>query len=235
MSFKFGSRYVTCLRFFEIISLWWSIRVKFSLLRCSHYRFRDAATIINKISLEKFPLLLTRIMAKLHIRNEKLFTEEEETQLKTLFQLSDNELHLVLYSSCYIFEQAAFTSTAPEPLYEILIEAGFDEPHSNALGRQFWAQEAPEFVNKLKARNLGGAALINTDYHLNLIVGESNLTRLQEPTALFEFTVSKPEGSVGLGANGADSKKISVEFSHPELYEFFLQIDQMQEQLDNLC
>ena len=203
-------------------------------------RFRDAASIINKIPLEKFPLLLNRVIAQLYVRGASLFSEEEETQLKGLFSLSDEELRLVLDGCCYVFEQAAFTSTNPEALYAILLEAGFDETHGKALGR-LWAAEAPAFVGKLKARTLGGAALVDTDYHLNLIMGESNLTRLQEPTALFEFTVTKPVGQggdadagVGGDAEGGGVKKIGVEFSHPELYSFFTQIERIQAQLDGL-
>ena len=29
-----------------------------------------------------------------------------------------------------LIQQAAFSSTGPEPLFEILLEAGFDEPHA---------------------------------------------------------------------------------------------------------
>lgn len=47
-------------------------------------------------------------------------------------------------------------------------------------------------MSKLKQRTLGASSLTGTDYHLNVIVGESNLSTLQEPTALFEFTTTDP-------------------------------------------
>lgn len=68
-------------------------------------KFRDAAVVINGIPVEKFPLLLNRVIQKLHIRNTRLFSEEEESQLKALFSLSDEDLKLVLDGCCYIFEQ----------------------------------------------------------------------------------------------------------------------------------
>lgn len=66
------------------------------------------------------------------------------------------------------------------------------------MGR-LWAAERGEFVSKLKQRTMGYSTLQGTDYHLNLIVSESNLTKLQEPTALFEFTLTTPgKSEVGI-------------------------------------
>ena len=195
--------------------------------------------------MERFTPFLTRVISHLGTAaaaSTPPFSPEEGQQLKQLFNLStEEELEQVLGSCSYVFEQAAFTSTNPEALYGLLLEqAGFDEPHAKALGR-VWAAEAPAFISRLKARTLGGPTLVDTDYPLNIIMGESSLTRLQESTALFEFTVA------GVGDAGADSssagesrdgvsgsKKIGVEFSHPELYSFFSQLERIQAQLDNL-
>lgn len=68
-------------------------------------KFRAAAAEINKVPVEKFPLLLNRLVQRLHIRNAELFSAEEETQLKTLFSLSSEQLKLILDGCCYIFEQ----------------------------------------------------------------------------------------------------------------------------------
>ena len=71
-------------------------------------RYRQAAEVINTIPVEKFPQLLTRIFQKLHIKGARLFAEEEETQLKSLFGLTDESLGLVLDGCCYTFEQGTF-------------------------------------------------------------------------------------------------------------------------------
>ena len=172
-------------------------------------RFKAAALLINNTPIDKFPLLLTRIVSKLHIAHARLFSDEEEAQLCSLFALSDADLRLVLDGCCYVFEQAAYTSTGPEPLYALLLEAGFDEPHGKALGRM-WAVEAPAFVARLKARTLGGPALVGTDYQLNLVVGGSALTRLQKPSALVELSIAHPpQDGQGGGASGSSSSSSS--------------------------
>ena len=55
---------------------------------------------------------------------------------------------------------------------------------------RFWAKEAVGFVGKLKAKTLGAPALVSTDYHLNILTSDSNLSNLCHPTALLELTVS---------------------------------------------
>ena len=178
------------------------------------------------------------------IQNERLFSEEEEIQLKGLFEFEDDDLKLVLDCCCYIFEQAAFTSTGPEPLYGILLEAGFDEAHGKVVGK-IWAIEAAEFVGRLKVQPLGYSSLRSSDHRLNMLMGISNLTRLQEPTALFEFTVDSPNmalseadkssTTVSTSVDGkVNTEKVTVEFSHQELFSLFTQLERVQSQLDGL-
>jgi hypothetical protein len=94
------------------------------------------------------------------------------------------------------------------------------------------------------------SSLTHTDYHLNMVLGQSGLTRQQEPSALFEFTIREGEsnannnssddcsGGDGEGVTGAmgsaGGEKLLVEFSHEELFAFFGQLERMQQQLDAL-
>lgn len=169
-------------------------------------RFYKAAVAVNAIPVEKFPLLLNRIFQKLHIKNTRLFSDEEEEQLQELFGFAVADLRLVLDCCCYIFEQAAFTSTGPEPLFDILLEAGFDEAHAKVLGRS-WASEASDYVSKLKTQSLGFTSLQGTiDYHINMVVGQSAMSKQQEPTALLEFTIGSNSGSNPTATNTANSR-----------------------------
>ena len=192
-------------------------------------KFRAAAELSNSIPLEKFPQILTRVIKKLHLKNERLFSEEEETQLRSLLGLNEDSLDLVLSASCYIFEQAAFTGSGPEALYSIILEADFDESHAKCIGR-IWASEGADYVSKLKSKQLGAAALVDTDYHLNLNMSARSLQRLQEPTAVFELSISDPKSS----NDGSATNKLGLEFGHEQLYTFFSDLEKVQQQLDKL-
>jgi hypothetical protein len=193
-------------------------------------KFKDAAVVMNRIPVDKFPRLLSKLIQKLHLKNTRLFSEEEEMQLKEVFQLSGEELALVLDGCCYMFEQAAFSSTGPEQLYELLLETGFTDLHAKSIGKT-WLNEAPAYISKLKARTLGVPALDSSNYRLNLLMGTSGLTKLQEPTALFEFNVVTPAVAIDQAER---SEKVNMEFSHGELYDFLVQLDRVQEQLDGI-
>jgi hypothetical protein len=116
------------------------------------------------------------------------------------------------------------------------------------LGRT-WASEAGEYIANLKAVQTMGcpssSSLVHTDYHLNMILGQSALSKQQEPTALFEFTVKAGAGDSAAAAGAqaaapggamasAAPEKLCVEFSHEELFHFFGQLERMQQQLDAL-
>eukprot|EP00620_Florenciella_sp_RCC1587_P008307 CAMPEP_0182589476 /NCGR_PEP_ID=MMETSP1324-20130603/69634_1 /TAXON_ID=236786 /ORGANISM="Florenciella sp., Strain RCC1587" /LENGTH=212 /DNA_ID=CAMNT_0024806615 /DNA_START=11 /DNA_END=649 /DNA_ORIENTATION=+ len=195
-------------------------------------RLREATELVNGVSVQKFPILLTRIIAKLHLRNEHIFSEAEQEQLCGLFALSTSQLTTVLESCSYILEQAAYHTIHPNALKQLLEDAGMDEEHAQAVST-VWADEATEFVGRLKEHTMSGPkALLDSQYRLHLMMGESNLTRLKEPSALFEFKLGRPEA--GPQGQNTDKEDVVVEFSHSELYDLFQQLEHVQEQLDSL-
>lgn len=104
------------------------------------------------------------------------------------------------------------------------------------MGRT-WAAEAADFVAKLKTQRLGFQWLSSLDCHLDMVVGQDDLTRQQEPLALFELGVSPSSSASSSSANQRDregEERFCVEFNHQELFDFFLQLERMQAQLDGL-
>ena len=99
------------------MSLYFSLRA----LTCS-LRFKGALALINNIAPAKFPLLLTRIVQTLHIKDEKPFTDEEEAQLQAMLKLTPVDLTQVLDACAYIFEQAAYQSISPKVIGTNLVE-----------------------------------------------------------------------------------------------------------------
>lgn len=50
-------------------------------------RMREAAQLMNRIPPGKFPLLLSRILSKVHIKNAQIFTADEEVRRLHIIQL----------------------------------------------------------------------------------------------------------------------------------------------------
>ena len=197
-------------------------------------RLRGASGLINQVSVQKFPILLKRITEKLHLRHEHIFTEEEHEQLCGLFSISDGDLRTVLESCAYLFEQAAYHTIHPNSLKELLVSSDMDEEHAQAMAT-VWGEEATELVNRLKDQTMSGPlSLVDSQYRLHLMMGESNLTRLKDPSALFEFSLAQPAVDQAPAAATAGGDNVVVEFSHAELYDLFLKLEKVQEQLDGL-
>lgn len=107
--------------------------------------------------------------------------------------------------------------------------AGFDEAHGKIIGR-VWSSEASGYISKLKATTLGGTTLLDSSYHMNMIVSSSTLNKQSEPTAIIELNLGEP-ATVG---KGTVEERINLEFNHSELYGLFDQLERIQKQLDNL-
>ena len=120
--------------------------------------------------------------------------------MSSVFDLDSTSLQTLIGGVCYAFEQAAFTATSPEDLFNLLVEqASFDEPHAKVMGR-FWAREEKAFKERLKKKTLGAREMVGLNYHLNLTMADSQIKRILEPTAIFEFTLNRGDESLSTGA-----------------------------------
>ena len=95
--------------------------------------FTEAVKLINELDISKLPLLLTRIIQKLHLKEDSIFSADEEQQLCKLLSLSEADLDVVLGASAYIFEQAAYEQAKVETLEENLVAAGVDGARVSGL------------------------------------------------------------------------------------------------------
>ncbi len=166
-------------------------------------RFREAASVVNAVEISKFPLLLTKLIQKLHQRSSQIFNQAEEEQLKLLFGFSDDQLRVVLDSSSYVFEQAAFNAVGPEPMYDALVAAEVDEAHAKVFGR-IWATEAPGLIVRLKSRSLGAPTLLESQYRLHIDTQEDGKAKGHEASAVLELKVGKPDSSLDKVSNFFD-------------------------------
>ena len=76
----------------------------------------------------------------------------------------------------------------------------------------------------------GPTSLVNSQWRLHLMMGEGRLSQMKDPSAIFEFALARPD----VPAEQQQEEKVDAEFSHDELYSFFLDLEKMQEQIDAL-
>ncbi|XP_068694296.1 COMM domain-containing protein 10-like [Montipora foliosa] len=188
-------------------------------------RLKRAVQLINSLDKAKFPLLLSRIIQKLHLRDDRAFSEEEEEKLQIALGLESDDLHIVLETCAFILEQAAYHNAKPQVLEQQLQNIELADEKIQALV-ELWTSNGKPVVEKLKQRSLAPKQLQAVNWRLNLQMAQSNMAKMKLPNALFELRVSS--GSQGVKDN------IYLEFTHEELYSFYNQLETIQSQLDSL-
>ncbi|XP_071793859.1 COMM domain-containing protein 10-like [Asterias amurensis] len=186
---------------------------------------KKAVELINNIDAAKFPRLLSRILQKLHLRDEHSFSEEEQEKLQVALGLEGNDLQLVLETTAFILEQAAYHIAKPTVLAQQLQTLGLEEDKVSVFVKA-WTSSGKGVVENLRQRTLAPNQLEGVNWRLNLQMGQASQTKMKIPNAMFEMVVA--------GSDPDQKEKIRMEFSHDELFEFYNKLEAIQGQLDSM-
>lgn len=187
-------------------------------------RLKKAAGLINALESGKFARLLSRVLSKVHVKEERAFTGEEEEKLQSALQLDAKELELVLDTTTFILQQAAYHLSKPSILKTHLLNIGVDEEKVQVF-LQAWSAQGKAVVERLRSRAFYPKQLEEVNWRLNLQMAQSSRAKMKMPNALFEFVVKE----------GESKEKIKVDFTHKELFEFYGKLESIQQQLDTLA
>jgi len=190
-------------------------------------RFKEATDLINTVDDKKFGLLLKRILEKLHLKREQLFNDTECGQLQAMLKLNGPGLSTILDGCSFIFEKASYETVSPDALSEGLTAVGMSASKAGVFA-DLWRREGKVVLGRLAETTISGPSVLSSfSWRANMKVGQSGAAKLRDPSVVFDFTTSDPD------ANNVDTK-FAVEFTHDRLYDFFLSLEKIQEQLDAL-
>lgn len=184
---------------------------------------KRAVTLINAMDQNKFPRLLSRVIQKLHLKDERAFSAEEEQKLQIALELDIKDLDLVLDTTAFILEQAAYHLAKPAVLGQQLKEVGLDEDKVTVF-IQGWTTYGKGVVEKLRSRTFYPKQLEKVNWQMGLQMAQAASTKMKVPNALFELVVRNKE----------QTDNILLDFTHEELYKFYQQLELVQTQLDSL-
>ncbi|XP_066500617.1 COMM domain-containing protein 10 [Hoplias malabaricus] len=187
---------------------------------------KEAVTHINAIDANKFSRLLSRILQKLHLKEERSFSEDEEQKLQTALALEKQALHLVLETTSFILEQAVYHNIKLASFKQQLENIHVAPDKAEAFC-QAWSAAGPDVVEKIRQRIFAPKKLEHIGWQLNLQMGQSSQAKLKSPHAVLDLGVREEDKSEHL-------QNVFVEFSHQELLEFYNKLETIQAQLDSL-
>lgn len=193
-------------------------------------RFTAAVALINETPTARFPFLLTRVLNKLHLKAERVFSAEEEEQLCGLFGFSSEQLELLLGSCSFIFEQAAYQATAPPKLGDELLKAGVQEEQATAFG-EVWREGGAQLMDRLRDRAVLAPTQLNAiDWQLCIGTASSDGARTQQPHAILQLELSTPTPSDAQGAK----RSLQMRVDRPQMQQLLSKLEQLQGQMDRL-
>lgn len=186
---------------------------------------KRAVVLINDLASSKFPLLLTRILQKLHLKDERTFSEDEEEKLQTSLGLSGPDLELLIQSLEFFLQQAAYHTAKPGILGQQLQQIEVTDEKAKVIVDE-WSNSAKDVITKLRQRTILPKQLDSVNWRLNLQMAQSSKVKMKVPNAMFELGITDE--------NCDEKEKIKMEFTHEELYTFYNQLETIQKQIDSL-
>lgn len=183
----------------------------------------QAVNLINRLDDGKFSALLARILHKLHSKDERILSEEEELRLQKAFAMTAKDVALVLETLSFILEQAAFHVAKPQVLQVQLAALELSDNKVQCLV-QAWGANAKQVVERLKHHSLAVKQLRDVSWELQVRGSQRHAARTKTPHALVDLLVS----------GGAAHDHLLLQFSHQQLFNLYTKLEHIQAQLDGL-
>mmetsp|Transcript_9765 Transcript_9765/g.14280 ORF Transcript_9765/g.14280 Transcript_9765/m.14280 type:complete len:211 (-) Transcript_9765:36-668(-) len=190
-------------------------------------RLKAAIAGINDIDLKLLPKILERVAASTFSADgmSAAFTESQKQQLATKLKINPELMQLCVDASVYIFGKAIYNNASSKVFTANLVEIGLKEEVA-ALFVDLWKASRSDVVTRLADQSLGGPYILKEcQWQLGFKTAEANLGVQQETRAIFDFSTVNVD-------DAEDKSDFTVEFTHPELYQFFRHLDNIQRAID---
>lgn len=151
-------------------------------------------------------------------------------QLCKVLAISADEAELLLSSSAFVLEQAAWAAVSPEKLVSELFAAGMAETQAAAFGRA-WGEGAATCLEELKQRSvIAVQRLESINWELGVTTASSSSVRTHEAQSVLQLGLSKPAPA----GQPNDLKSLHIKFTEAGMRSFLDRLDTVQSQIDRL-
>eukprot|EP01065_Artemidia_motanka_P006817 TRINITY_DN13324_c0_g1_i1.p1 TRINITY_DN13324_c0_g1~~TRINITY_DN13324_c0_g1_i1.p1 ORF type:complete len:245 (+),score=79.42 TRINITY_DN13324_c0_g1_i1:94-735(+) len=190
--------------------------------------FLDAVAGLCGLSNERIEALCERVLSELSEGSREPLTAEERAVLAR--KLKTEDATPAIDALVFIFEQFAYHNASETQATISLAGIGVDDEGKAAAITAAWQQFGKPYMARLRLHTLGGPrVLLNSSYDSQLCIAESATGVKHEPNAVLQLLLAECDGD---GRRCGDAERLSLQFDHNELYDFFKQIDRIQGQID---
>lgn len=140
------------------------------------------------MALKEDPFIRTSLIV--WCQAEAIFSETEASQLCELFNLSNDDLELLLAGSSYIFAEGGYVAMPSVKLASELVEAGIRHEQAEVFA-SVWREGADEYIEQCKKLSiLAPQRLSGIDWQLLVETADSAGTRSQRGFALLQLQLT---------------------------------------------
>ncbi|ETW04122.1 hypothetical protein H310_04482 [Aphanomyces invadans] len=188
---------------------------------------------MNAFPTDKLALLLRRILQSPDT-STCVFSDQEQSQLMVMGNMSAPQVTVLLAGVTRIVSSAAYHDWDDKQFVSEVSRLGVLEATSSALGA-VWGQEKLTYREALLHKStMSGQLPSITDSHwrMHVTIADSVSTGHAIPHALFHLHTVKSHLS---SSPSNDDNEIHMEMNHTDLYDFFIQLDAIQSEIDALA
>jgi len=192
--------------------------------------------------------LSSRILARIHrVQVGDILTQEEVDKLSQAVSLTASQSQLLVFGLTDLFRSAAFASKRPAQLTKQLKETSVAVPDEQLeVLAEVWAKEGAAVIRALKSQSAsltGGVWVDDVSWELGVSIASSSSSSSTTPACKavlsldlrdFSHPNSASTASGTTVSTSGERDRMSLEFDHKQLYEFYLTLETIQERMDAL-
>lgn len=176
--------------------------------------------LINLLELSRFEQFLNRILVKLKMNNNEVFSQEEQEKLTKLFKVDEESLVMSIKTLKYLLKKMLKFIFVPLTLRTDLKSLGLCDEKADVIVK-VWSSETRPILDQFSKETSGMSQDdLNFTWKLNAELSSDYCKKTKIPKAYLSLTNHKGH--------------TEIELTHSELYSMFINFEQIQNELDNL-
>eukprot|EP00123_Amoebidium_parasiticum_P020225 comp4551_c0_seq1/m.770 comp4551_c0_seq1/g.770 ORF comp4551_c0_seq1/g.770 comp4551_c0_seq1/m.770 type:complete len:209 (-) comp4551_c0_seq1:341-967(-) len=195
----------------------------------------DAVHSFNTLDPSKLHLFLARIIQRLHLRDTPAFTSEEREKLSTSLCVPVHSTPNLVETCEYIFQEAAYKDATAKELADALTSISLATERTEVFC-SVWESLREDLRQRLEQHSFHPRQLESVNWELRLQMATESRAQLNTPTGLLRFSCLD-RGKELKGSSGSVDRPVSgltIEVNQAQLFELFLSLEAIQQQLDEL-
>ncbi|DBA00655.1 TPA: hypothetical protein N0F65_003584 [Lagenidium giganteum] len=180
--------------------------------------------VLNDVVKEKLPHVLAHILDKIAVdKNAEIFAPEEHVQLQTMLSFTAPQIDAMTSACRDLFIEAADFGM---PSRASLAKRGLTD-EVIAVVEKGWRKKGRAVTPQLQSTQITTPLVLrDSTWRLHLEMGQSKLSGVTKPVAIFQTHLADHSGST------ISNEKLEFEMNHSELFQFFQQLNAIQAALD---